>query len=100
MRPVVGRGVQGQKLGQHAAHLGAFHDGVDKPVLERELRRLEALGQLLLDGVADDPLAGEPDERAGEIGPRRYRSWRAHDAVTPPVVGSVSTVMKGRRAAP
>ena len=62
---VVGRGVQGQKLGQHAAHLGALHDGVDKPVLERELRRLEALGQLLLDGVADDPLAGEPDERAG-----------------------------------
>lgn len=67
-------------------------------MLERELRRLEALGQLLLDGVADDPLAGEPDERAGSA--KTISPCMANDAVTPPVVGSVSTVMKGRRAAP
>ena len=54
-----------EQLRQNAAHLGALDNGVDEPVLERELGGLEPFRQLLLDGVADDALPGKPDERAG-----------------------------------
>ena len=38
-------------------------DGVHHAVLEQELRALEALGQLLADGLLDDPRPGEADQR-------------------------------------
>ena len=90
--------MQRKQLRQNTAHLGALDNGVDEPVLERELGGLEPFRQLLLDGVADDALPGKPDERAG-FGQNDV-ACMANDAVTPPVVGSVSTVMKGRWAAP
>ena len=62
---IVGGRVQREQLRQNAAHLGALDNGVDEPVLKRELGGLEPFRQLLLDGVADDALPGKPDERAG-----------------------------------
>ena len=56
--------VQRQQMRERAAQLVALHDGVDQAVLERELGGLETLGQLLLDGVLDDALPREADERA------------------------------------
>ena len=38
---------------------------VHKALLQEELRPLEALGQLLADGLLDHPGAGEPDEGPG-----------------------------------
>ena len=45
--------------------LFARHDHVDHAVLQQIFRALEALGQLLADGLLDDARAGEADDRAG-----------------------------------
>ncbi len=52
-----------QGMSQGASQIPSIDDGVDKPVIKREFRGLETLRQLLADGVADDALAGEADER-------------------------------------
>ena len=54
-----------EQLRERRAQIGARYDGVDEPVRERELGGLEALGELLLDGVANHALAREADERMG-----------------------------------
>ena len=56
--------VDGDDMRKRVAQLGARHDGVDEPVLEGKLGALKTLGQLLLDRIADDPLARKPDKRA------------------------------------
>ena len=50
---------------EHVAQVLPLHDGIDETVLKGELRRLEALGKILLDGIADDALPGKADEGAG-----------------------------------
>ena len=42
-----------------------MNDHVDHAVFEQIFRTLKAFGQILADGVADDPRAREADERAG-----------------------------------
>ena len=42
-----------------------MHDGVDHAVLQQVLGALEALRQLLADGVLDDARAGEADQGVG-----------------------------------
>ena len=54
-----------EQLRERRAQIRARHDGVDEPVRKRELGGLEALGELLLDGVANHALAREADERMG-----------------------------------
>ena len=54
-----------EQLRERRAQIRARHDGVDEPVRKRELGGLEALGKLLLDGVANHALAREADERMG-----------------------------------
>ena len=48
---------------KRGAQIRARHNGVDKSVLKRELRRLKPFGKFLANGVADDALAGKPDKR-------------------------------------
>ena len=43
----------------------AVHHGVQHAVLQQEFAALEALGQLLADGLLDHARAGESDQRAG-----------------------------------
>ena len=76
--------------------LAAIDDHVEHAVLEQELAALEALGQLLADRLLDDARAGEADQRL-RLGDVQSPSI-AKLAVTPPVVGSVSTEMYGSRA--
>ena len=59
------RGQQAAQPGQRLAQLVAVHDHVDHAVRQQVLGLLEALGQLLADGLLDDARAGEADERAG-----------------------------------
>ena len=60
-------------------------------MLEQELGALEALGELLADGLLDHAGTSEADERFGSA---MFRSpSMAKLAVTPPVVGSVITEM-------
>src|SRR5207253_1973238 len=54
---------QPEQLRQLLAHLLAVDDGVDHPVLQKELAPLEPLGQLLADGLLDHPRPGESDQR-------------------------------------
>ena len=63
---------------------------IDHAVLEQVLRALEALRQLLADGVLDHARAGEADDGVGLGDDRRRPAWRTRPT-TPPVVGSVST---------
>ena len=50
---------------QRLAQLVAMHDHVDHAVRQQVLGLLEALGQLLADGLLDHARAGEADQRAG-----------------------------------
>ena len=47
--------MQGQQLGEGLAHLTAGDDLVHKAMLLQILGALEALGQLLADGLLNDP---------------------------------------------
>ena len=55
----------GEGLGEVGFKVFAGDDGVEEAVGEEELGALEALGELLADGLLDDAGAGEADERAG-----------------------------------
>ena len=59
------RVMEREQLRERRAQIGARYNGVDEPVRERELGGLKALGELLLDGVANHALAREADERMG-----------------------------------
>ena len=61
------------------------------PCSEQIFGALEAFGQLLADGLFDHPRAGEADQRPG-LGDVDVAE-HGEAAVTPPVVGSVSTTM-------
>ena len=50
-----------QQLGQDGAHLLAGHDLVHKAVFLQIFRPLEALGELLADGLFDDAGTGKAD---------------------------------------
>ena len=54
--------MQGQQLGESLAHLTAGDDLVHKAVLLQILGALEALRQLLADGLLDNPGTGKADE--------------------------------------
>jgi hypothetical protein len=56
---------QAQELGDAPAQILALHDHVHHAVLHQELGALEALGQLLADGLLDHPRSGEPDQGLG-----------------------------------
>ena len=60
----------------------ALDDRVDHAVLEQELGALEALGQLLADGLLDDARPGEADERLrlGEDDVAQHGERRRHAA--------------------
>src|ERR1700722_3995748 len=58
-------GHPGEGLGEVGLHLLAGDDGVEEAVLEEELGALEALGELLADGLLDDAGASEDDQGAG-----------------------------------
>ena len=60
-----GRQMHGQDMGQRGAKVLTLDDGVDQAMFERELGGLEPFGQLLANGVADNALPGEADERFG-----------------------------------
>ena len=54
-----------QGADQEIFQFAAGDDGVEHAVFEQELGALEALGELLADGLLDDAGAGEADEGAG-----------------------------------
>ena len=54
-----------QAPGERRLHLGPVDDQVEHPVLEQELRALEALRQRLPDRLLDHARAGEADQRVG-----------------------------------
>ena len=83
--------MQGQQLGEGLAHFPAGDDLVHKAVLLQILGPLEALGQLLADGLLDDPGTGKADERPSSA--RVMSPREAKLAVTPPVVGWVRKEM-------
>src|SRR5205814_2372249 len=55
---------EGQDPAQRLLEVAPVHDQVELPVLEQELRALEALGERLADRLGDDARPGEADERA------------------------------------
>ena len=57
--------MHGQDMGQRCTKVLTLDDGVDQAMLKRELGGLEPFGQLLADGIADNALPGEADERFG-----------------------------------
>src|SRR5206468_5269952 len=56
---------QAEQLSELLAQVLALDDAVDHALLDEELRALEALGELLADGLLDDPRPGEADQRVG-----------------------------------
>ena len=64
------------------AQLDRGHDLVDHAVLEHELGGLEALGQLLPDGLLDQRGPAKPIIAPGSA--RMTSASTANDAVTPP----------------
>ena len=78
--------MQGQQLAQNGPPLVPGDDAVQKAVVQQILRPLEALGQLLPDGLFNDPGAGKADQgpSASIMSPNEAKL-----AVTPPVVGWV-----------
>ena len=54
---------EAQRAGQRRLHLAPIDDQVEHAVLEQELAALEAVGQLLADGLLDDARTGEADQR-------------------------------------
>jgi hypothetical protein len=68
-----------------------MHHRIQEALLQQELRALKALRQLLPDRLLDHPRSGKTDQRPGSA---IFKSPSiAKLAVTPPVVGSVSTQM-------
>ena len=62
---LAGLGQHAAQLGQRRAQLVAMHHHVDHAVVEQIFGSLEAVGQLLADGLLDHARAGEADQRAG-----------------------------------
>jgi hypothetical protein len=76
-------------------HFAAIHDQSSMPS-RAGIRSLEAVGQLLANGLLDDPGPANP---MSAFGSAMFKSPSiAKLAVTPPVVGSVRTEMYGTRA--
>ena len=80
--------MEGQQLGQGLPQLRPGDDLIHKAVLLQIFSALEALGQLLADGLPDDPGPGKADEgprlRQGDV-PQGGEAG----GETPPVVGWV-----------
>src|SRR5206468_4563851 len=55
---------EGQDPAQRLLEVAPVHDQVELPVLQQELRALEALGERLADRLGDDARPGETDARA------------------------------------
>src|ERR1700730_13390463 len=53
---------ESQRVGDDGLHLAAIDYQVQHVFREQELRALKPLGELLANGLLDDPRAGEPDE--------------------------------------
>ena len=54
-----------QETGHRGLHLLSLQNPVDDPLLHQKFRSLEALGQLLADGLGDNPGTGKADESSG-----------------------------------
>src|SRR5262249_58615518 len=61
-RPGLGLAQQAAEIGQRRAQLAARDDHVDHAVIAQILGALEAVGQLLADGLLDDARTGKADE--------------------------------------
>ena len=83
--------MEGQQLGQDSPPLAPGDDPVQKAVVQQILGPLKALGQLLLDGLLNDPRPGKTDEGPGSESMMSPRDAKL--AVTPPVVGWVKQEM-------
>jgi hypothetical protein len=85
---------QGEQRGQSVAQFAAVDDHVDGALLEQELGALESFRQGLAHRLLDHARTGESDQ--GALGSAITTSpTNAKEAETPPIVGSVSSVMKG-----
>ena len=80
------RALRRRELEEHAPivvlELAPIDDHVQHAVLEEELAALEALGQLLPDGLLDDARAGEADQRLrlGDVHVAQHGEARGHAA--------------------
>ena len=79
-----------QDLDQRIPQLAAGHDLIHEAVLHLELAALEPGGQLFADGLFNDTGPGKADEAPGSASMMSPRLAKL--AVTPPVVGWVSTL--------
>ena len=86
----------GQQTGQAVAHFAPVDDEIDGTLLQQELGALEAFRQFLAHGLLDDAGPAKPISALGS--PTLMSPSMARLAETPPMVGSVSTEMKGRPA--
>ena len=80
-----------QQLGQCVPQLSAGDDLIHEAVLLQIFRPLKAVGQLLTDGLPDDPGTGKADEGPGSASMMSPKEAKL--AVTPPVVGWVRQEM-------
>src|SRR2546423_921203 len=73
-------GHMAQQLAHSALEISAMHNRVEHSMIEEELRRLKAVGQVLPKGLFDDAWSGEPDHRAGlgEDSITKHGVTRAH----------------------
>ena len=80
-----------QQPPQYSPVLGPGDDGVHKALLQEKFSPLEPLGQFLPGGLLDDLGPAKQIRAPGSA--RMMSPSMAKLAVTPPVVGLVSTVM-------
>ena len=83
--------MQRQQLAYRERNLTTRNNGIAKAVLQQKLGTLESLGQTLVHVLLDHARAGKCRQGIG-LGQDNVASM-AKLAVTPPVVGSVSTVI-------
>ena len=86
-----------QKLrndGNLRTHIAAVDDFIHLTVLQQEFGTLETLWELFTHGLFNHAGTGKADERLGFS--NDHVANKAKEAETPPIVGSVSTVMNGR----
>ena len=57
-------GMHADQIRKYLSHLRAFHDTVDKPMLQKKLRPLEPFRKFLTDRLLDDSGTGKTDQSA------------------------------------
>jgi len=82
-----------KKIRELVAHLAPVDDHIDCALLEQELSALKAFGELLAHGLLDNARPAKPMSARGSA--ITTSPIMAKLADTPPMVGSVRTVMNG-----